>query len=84
MLEKEHPPNQDPEVPAEAEAGAARPLTDKERFLADLLSVTPPPPPPEETISLSELREQFADKLGRPSRWYRRDIKTIKRFWRRR
>lgn len=84
MPEKEQPQSQDPEVPADSEAGAARPLTDKERFLADLLSVTPPPPPPEETISLSELREQFADKLGRPSRWYLRDIKTIKRFWRRR
>ena len=82
MPEKEQPQSQDPEVRADSESGAERPLTDKERFLADLLSVTPPPP--EKTISLSELREQFADKLGRPSRWYLRDIKTIKRFWRRR
>ena len=82
MLEKEQPQSQDPEVQADAEAGAARPLTKKEM----LQRLTPPSTLPEggETISLSELREQFADKLGRPSRWYLRDIKTIKRFWRRR
>ena len=84
MPEKEQPQSQDPEFPADSESGAARPLTRKEQLLADIFAVTPPPPPPEETISLSEFREQFADKLGRPSRWYRRDIKTIKRFWRRR
>ena len=38
MLEKEQPKSQDPEVPADAEAGAARPLTDKER----LQRLTPP------------------------------------------
>lgn len=82
MPEKEQPQSQDPEVRADSESGAARPLTRKEQLMADIFAVTPPPP--EETISLSEFREQFADKLGRPSRWYLRDIKTIKRFWRRR
>lgn len=79
MPEKEPPQSQDPEVQADSESGAARPLTKKEM----LQRLTPPPTLPEggKTISLSELREQFADRLGRPSK---RDIKTIKRFWRRR
>lgn len=82
MPEKEQPQSQDPEIRPDLESGAVHPLTDKER----LQRLTPPAtlPEGEKTISLSELREQFADKLGRPSRWYLRDIKTIKRFWRRR
>ena len=82
MPEKEQLPSQDPEVREKGAAGEERRLTKQEQLLADIFAVTPPPP--EKTISLSELREQFADKLGRPSRWYLRDIKTIKGFWRRR
>lgn len=83
MPEKEQFQSQDPEVREKGAAGEERRLTKQEL----LQMLTPPPTLREEdenTISLSELREQFADKLGRPSRWYLRDIKTIKRFWRRR
>ena len=83
MPEKEQLPSQDPEVREKGEGGEERRLTKQEL----LQMLTPPPTLREEdenTISLSELRERFADKLGRPSRWYLRDIKTIKGFWRRR